>query len=271
MGSKHDVLTESEAAGFRLRPEVSGVLRGCAERFGVTEKALRVLDWGCGRGLTVIKLLDSGIDAYGVDIDAAPIRNGAPLMRQHGHDPEQRLTHIDADCRTPFADGFFHLVLSDQVFEHVRDLDALVRELARITRPGGAGLHFFPARWTIIEPHLKVPCAHWLPKNALRHGYLRLMLRRIPAWKELEGRPAAEQARAYYEYSVSKTYYRPLRVIRDAFTRQGLDLEFLASGRPGRILRRILQCLPSDSRWASRLRVTWPNIFGTVAISTTRR
>lgn len=123
VSSKHDRLTEDELHAFSLRTDVVKKLDAVGWQFGVDRSTLRVLDWGCGRGRTVIKLLEMGIDAYGVDIDPGPLKNGADAFRGRGEDPEHRLRLIKADGCTPFPDGFFHLVLSDQVFEHVRDLD----------------------------------------------------------------------------------------------------------------------------------------------------
>jgi 2-polyprenyl-3-methyl-5-hydroxy-6-metoxy-1,4-benzoquinol methylase len=52
------------------------MLDECARHFGISCLDLRVLDWGCGRGTTVAKLVEMGFDAYGVDIDPEPIKNG---------------------------------------------------------------------------------------------------------------------------------------------------------------------------------------------------
>jgi predicted SAM-dependent methyltransferase len=39
--------------------------------------------------------------------------------------------------KTPFADGFFDLVMASGVLEHVADDEALMREMVRLARPGG--------------------------------------------------------------------------------------------------------------------------------------
>lgn len=268
-GSKHDPMTVGELEAFQLRPQLLSGLRDCARRFGVPAGDLRVLDWGCRRGLTVLKLLELGFDACGVDLDERPLRNGAQLMRARGADPDARLACLAPDGRTPFPAGHFHVVISDQVFEHVRDPDVMLAEMARITRPGGARLHFFPARWCLIEPHLRLPCLHWLPKNALRRWYIRILLRRIPEWRELAGRSASEKVHTYCEYSLYKTYYRPLRTLLAALGRHGFEPALITVGG-GRWLRRLLSVLKSRPEWQQRVRVVWTNTFGTAAIACTR-
>jgi len=235
-GSKHDPLTEAEMAGFHLKSRVIGCLDDCAGRLGVPRDTLRVLDWGCGRGRTVLKLLEMGIDAYGVDIDPGPIKNGIPIMEARGLDPQKRLICIGPDLQTPFPDDFFHVVLSEQVFEHVSDLEALAAELFRITTPGGAGLHVFPAKWRVTESHLHIPYVHWLPKNRLRYWYLYLMVNRIPPWRGMEGMSASDRAEVYYRYSVEKTYYRSLKKLRKTLNHNGFDVDIQTGKTPMRKL-----------------------------------
>lgn len=262
VSSKHCCLAEDELATFSLRSRVLGKLESVATEFGPEPGALRVLDWGCGRGRTVIKLLDMGIDAYGVDIDAGPLKNGAAAFPRRGQDPEHRLRLINADASTPFPDGFFHLVLSDQVFEHVQNLDAVVAELKRVTMPGGFGLHFFPAKWRVVEPHLFVPFVHWLPKNRIRRVYLRAMLKQIPLWEGLERKMPNQLAQVYYEYSVQKTYYRPLRHIRTTLQREGFRTHVQASDHR---FRRLVRWTGPIGRRALGI---WSNHFHEVTLST---
>jgi SAM-dependent methyltransferase len=47
-------------------------------------------------------------------------------------------------CDSEFLDASFHLVVSNDVLEHVRDIDAALGETARILKPGGRLLATFP-------------------------------------------------------------------------------------------------------------------------------
>jgi hypothetical protein len=58
MKSKHDILTEGELYDFQIRPRVLKLIDDCVARLGIPHRQLRVLDWGCGRGRTVSKLLE---------------------------------------------------------------------------------------------------------------------------------------------------------------------------------------------------------------------
>lgn len=128
--------------------------------------------------------------------------------------------------------------------------------------PEGMGLHFFPAKWRVVEPHLFVPFVHWLPKNRIRRVYLRAMLKRIPLWEGLEGKTPGERTQVYYDYSVQKTYYRSLWCIRRTLQQADFQVRFDATERRFRHLL----------RWAGpigrRALGVWSNHFHEVTLST---
>lgn len=113
--------------------------------------ARRVLDFGCGTGEVVRHLLDLGCDAEGVDIqDLWPQSRNAEIAN--------RLHLLDlGNYRLPFEDASFELILSDEVFEHVKDYPTAFREILRVLKPGGATAHRFPGPLTLIEAHTYVP------------------------------------------------------------------------------------------------------------------
>ena len=229
--SKHDVLTQAELDRFEMDPEFLLYLLGVEREIGIDRRSIRVLDWGCGRGRSVAKLCELGFDAYGVEIDSLPLKNGYELFSNNGWEPERRLALLDSGCRTPFEDRFFHFVFSDQVLEHVQAIDDVCRELERITTPGGIGLHRYPARYTILEGHLYMPFVHWLPKTRLR--YLLILLSCAlgvhPGWEGMRSMGLFQRAGAYYEYSVLKTYYRSSPRVRRRFESAGFAVEFVAT------------------------------------------
>jgi SAM-dependent methyltransferase len=47
-------------------------------------------------------------------------------------------------CALDFADDAFHVIISCEVFEHVPDIDAALRESVRILKPGGRFIGTFP-------------------------------------------------------------------------------------------------------------------------------
>ena len=95
----------------------------------------RLLDAGCGLG-EVARQLGAAVGNHGsvvaLDRSAEMIsiarsrHNGTPVTYQVGD-----ITSLE------FPDGHFSGVRSERVLQHLADPDAAIRELARVTRPGG--------------------------------------------------------------------------------------------------------------------------------------
>jgi SAM-dependent methyltransferase len=168
-----------------------------------------------------------------------------------------------------FPDASFDVILSDQVLEHVNNLNDLVIEISRLTHDGGMGLHNFPARWCFIEPHL-FPFLHWLPKNKLRLCYLRLLLFRVPIWEGLEDKTANERAMIYYAYSNSKTFYRPLRDVQRAFNRQRFEVNIRPAGHARLLIKICFPVLFFNNSISNKFWHWWSKHFKQVEMTTRR-
>ena len=113
---------------------------------GALSPGVEVLEIGTGTGGMLRALLDRQIRATGVEINPALI---AESRKWHGELPVHQVTGVDL----PFPDASFDRVLSFDVFEHIRDSDAHLREVARVLRPGGRYLVQTPSKWpnTVFE------------------------------------------------------------------------------------------------------------------------
>lgn len=105
----------------------------------------RVLDIGCGLGAYVRRFLDFTPDAYGIDIDAPRVIEGAEAgLKGLG---------IALSEHLPFADKVFDGVLLNEVIEHVQNDRDTLREALRVTKPGGRVVVFAPNRFYPFETH----------------------------------------------------------------------------------------------------------------------
>ena len=238
--SKHDVLTREEFDQYSLRPAILRALEKKCRELGIKPAECRVLDWGCGRMRGILKLRQMGYQAYGADIDLSPVENGKALASSMGHDSSQLFRIIGADGHVDFADGMFHFIYSDQVFEHVSNMRLVAKEMARLTAPDGGGLHIYPARWTPWEGHLMMPFAHWMPKfGSLRKAWINLFV-----FLGVHCRWDAENpGQVYFDYLNNKTFYRSALEVQEAFAACNLKTHFdpLLDKRLERFLPRMVQ------------------------------
>jgi len=231
--TKNAVLTKEEFKSFELNSRTNSFIEEYAATNNRDKCEVSILDWGCGRGRDVLWLNEQGYKACGVDVSNTPVNNGRNLFREKGFSPEN-LQVLSKDGLANFADESFDIVFSNQVFEHVSDMEVVSKELHRLTKSKGIGFHVFPSHRHLVECHLKMPFVHWLPKNRLRKllisFYVKLGL--SPNWGELAQLSAKEKTNAFYEYSVDCTHYRRFKKIKRVFEEKGFEVYFTITKHP---------------------------------------
>ena len=159
--------------------EIAAMFDGVAKRYDLTNTVLsfgqdrrwrratrealslrpgqRCLDLGAGTGVSTVELARSGAYVVGADLSlgmlAAGAHRGVPLLA------------ADA-LALPFADNSFDAVTISFALRNIVDTDAALRELARVTKPGG--------RLVVCE--FSHPT--WGP---FREAYLRYLMGGLPA------------------------------------------------------------------------------------------
>ncbi len=161
--------------------EIAAMFDGVAEKYDLTNTVLsfgqdrswrkstrsalklqpgeRVLDLGAGTGVSTQELSRSGASVIGVDISLGMLAVGRRTR------PEVHLVAGDA-LALPFADDTFDAVTTAFVLRNVANTPAALRELSRVTKPGGR----------------MVICEFSHPTNAVfRTAYLQYLMRSLPA------------------------------------------------------------------------------------------
>lgn len=128
-------------------------------------RGARVLEVGCGAAQCSRWLLSEGAAAFGFDLSARQLAH-ARRIDEDLDGPRPPLVQADA-TRIPFADGVFDAACSAfGAVPFVEDSAAVMREVARVLRPGG--------RWVFSVPHPVRWCLPDLPSDEglfVRYSY----------------------------------------------------------------------------------------------------
>lgn len=150
-----------------------------ARRLGRLEAVLgrpvrgaRLLNVGCGTGGFNVVAARAGALAWGVDVDPEAVAITRQKLR--GLPGGACLAAAEA---LPFPPASFDLVYCYSAIEHVGSVEAAIREMVRVSRPGGAVYLHTPNAWSWYEGHYKLL---WIPGLPRPLGALYLALRGRP-------------------------------------------------------------------------------------------
>ncbi len=126
------------------------------------------LDAGCGPGIMVADLLAKGLNVYGMDASEEMLRLARERVETICNDKKADLRKGDIE-HLEYPDSFFELVVSSGVIEYLRSDAAVLREFARVIKPGGFlltsvinALSYVNISDVIIEPLKRIIITRWL-------------------------------------------------------------------------------------------------------------
>lgn len=128
----------------------------------------KILDYGCGKGEIVVAGRKEGINIYGTD----KFYDGDPSYEEVKTNQNNVIFKLESNNKIPFPNRTFDLVISNQVIEHIDDLETALSEIYRVMKLDGIFISRFPIYETVYEGHIGIPFAHWFfPKSKLRYYY----------------------------------------------------------------------------------------------------
>lgn len=179
-----------------------------------SNKQQKILDYGCGSGDVVLEGRKRGLNIYGCDVFY-----GGSKSRQ---DVEKAGLLGDTireinNGKIDFENDCFDLVLSNQVFEHVEDLDSVLKEINCVMKKEGLFLCLFPSKDVIREGHIGIPFVHWFRKKSLIRFIYTLCLRSIGLGYFKKGKSKIQWTRDQLDWIDKYTFYRSKEDIFESF------------------------------------------------------
>jgi len=195
-----------------------------------------VLDVGCGLGGKTVAYHEAGARMVaGTDILAGNIVSSREYAERHA--PALKGAFFASDAADlPVAPSAFDTVVANDAMEHFARPEAALREMARVTRFGGAIWLFFTPHFSPLGSHLYdyvyTPWCHLLfSRGQLRGAVGRVLRERSPEAPESEIRERLDEIMTSYDRDLNHMSIRWfLRIIRSV---GGLDVSYLEL-RPAR-------------------------------------
>lgn len=189
-----------------------------------------LLDVGCGPGTITVEFAERLAPGRVVGLDAAA--DAITAAESHAAEVGSAAAFVHGDAfALPFDDGAFDIAHTHQTLQHVGDPVAMLREMARVTAPGGtiaarevdyAATTWFPllpglAQW--LDLYLRVHRGNGGEPNAGRH---------LKAWAREAGLRSVETTATVWLFSdeVERAWWGGTwaeRVLHSSFARDALD------------------------------------------------
>jgi 2-polyprenyl-3-methyl-5-hydroxy-6-metoxy-1,4-benzoquinol methylase len=193
----------------RIQTSLSEAAVGLSLLEGIDLNGKRVLEVGAGIGIVSLVLHRQGIEVVPIE----PGRGGFDQNARIGFLLRERLgiddlayLSLGAEELRPGDHGYFDVIFSVNVLEHIPDLDSAIEAMCRVLKPGGVMRHTCPNYLIPYEPHFGVPLVPLLPRLT---AWLLPKARGTELWESLN--------------------FVTLGQMKRAFARRGLDCSF-ASG-----------------------------------------
>jgi len=187
-----------------------------------------ILDVGCGGGSLVYNLINNGYDCYGVDVEFKSEKHTEELIEKGvlikiGNNRSDRLNFKEEEYIWRVSDNNFDLVVSHAVIEHVKNIEKFTKQNYRVCADGGYVIHYFPSKFSFIEPHTGIPFGGILRVKS----YYWLATKIGLCFNNYKNKP--DEALSYME---NFTFYRNLSTIKSEFQKSGFiyvknDIKFI--------------------------------------------
>lgn len=209
----------------------------------------RILEVGAGAGVVTAFMRNQGANIVGIEPARSSFEGFDPIrlgLEAGGYDPE--LMPLRAEELEPAELGYFDLIFSVNVIEHLQPLFANLDGLARVLSPGARMVHTCPNYRVPYEPHLRTPL---LPAAPGLTGRLWPRLREDPVWATLNWVTAGSIRRFAQQHNLTLTFRSGQ--LSTTLDRLGYDPAF---ARRQQTLARVV-AIPGVKRALRVLPTTW--------------
>ncbi len=228
-----------EEIARRIGTYTAEIATGLALLEGLEFTGKRILEVGAGLGLLSIHLKQQGFDVTALEPGSGGFDFNATtgkLIRDHTGVQDLPVWDCTAEALTPDTHGYFDVIFSSNVLEHIPDMDIALKAMLSVLKPNGIMVHTCPNYRIPYEPHYGLPLVPFFPRAT---AVLKPSLYKDDLWRSLNFVTYGDIVRFCRSNSASVSFDREL--LHQAFRR--LDAEEGFRDRQPAYLRAILSVL----------------------------
>lgn len=154
----HEIMYNADRRGEKAK-KVLAVLTDYLAGTGKSPADLSLLDIGCSTGFMTRSYGKVFASVVGIDIDQDAV---GYAKKNNGSDNVS--FSVGDSMALEYENESFDCVTCTHIYEHVPDAGRLMAEVYRVLRPGGCCYFAAGNRFTLIEPHYRLPLLSAVPK-----------------------------------------------------------------------------------------------------------
>jgi 2-polyprenyl-6-hydroxyphenyl methylase / 3-demethylubiquinone-9 3-methyltransferase len=166
LGLRWYTALDDPVALLRAQSKLLGpwVLSEIIKRYG--DKKVKVIDVGCGGGFNANQIARAGHRVTGLDISQESLGVARTFDFTHS------VSYVHGNAyQLDFPNKSFDVVTCMDFLEHVEDVQAVVKEISRVLKPGGM-FFFHTFNRTPIANLIAIKFVEWFVKNTPKHLHL---------------------------------------------------------------------------------------------------
>lgn len=179
-------------------------------------KGSSILELGFGEGNDLIELHQNGFITYGVEVLDFKYKETERKLKELGIDAEKLQLANSKKFILNNSNNSIDAIFSNQVFEHIEDIEQVASELNRVMKLNGLIYSEYAATYPFIDSHTGLPPLHLL-KNKILIYNLFFFMKRIKKWDKKK----FSKVYLYYKRSL---YYRNYKEIDRIFKKLGFKI-----------------------------------------------
>lgn len=152
-------------ANWQKKHETAHTIVEDFRKRAVDPKGKKILEVGFGNGDYLVAFAKAGADVYGLEVNETLLS----IAKESAEDANVPINaQLYDGAHFPYSNDFFDGIYAISVLEHVSDRRAVMREVARVLKPGGCLYLAYPNRWWPKETHSGYWFIGYLPRSLAR-------------------------------------------------------------------------------------------------------